>query len=277
MADAAAEEIQKASAEGRKQWSLWCETHGHSVRDPTKHSPEFLREFLEYWKDGGRLEASMPASAGLASAARRGGSTASDGVAGCPNLSFGDRGKDATAAWSVRLSSTRTSHVLFRMGSSLSSFHGRTGIRAKLAPHETSARPEGLGRISVLLDEMTRASALLSGARRAPPPEVRVTRLEEKGAWAVEMRPLGPAVVVLFTVDGTLPRSGQKGTQRAPQDAPVLLADGGQLFAAAATPGLHLSDVVTVKPQAGASEPPRAKRKASRGNFRTDLLLDDSD
>ncbi|CAJ1394384.1 unnamed protein product [Effrenium voratum] len=63
MADAAAEvkEIQKASAEGRKQWSLWCETHGHSVRDPTKHSPEFLREFLEYWKDGGRLEASMPA------------------------------------------------------------------------------------------------------------------------------------------------------------------------------------------------------------------------
>ena len=44
-------------------------------------------------------------------------------------------------------------------------------------------------------DEMTRASAL-SGAR-APPPEVRVTRLEEKGAWAVEMRRGGPSVSVL--------------------------------------------------------------------------------
>lgn len=49
-------EIQKGSAEGHKEWSLWCDARGNGVRDPSKHSLEFLDEFIAHYNGGGRLE-----------------------------------------------------------------------------------------------------------------------------------------------------------------------------------------------------------------------------
>ena len=71
---------------------------------------------------------------------------------------------------------------------------------------------------------------------------------------ALHCRPLPPASAVLFTADGSLPKPGSKGTLQAPQasptdiegvmkrafqqpslqDGPILLGEGGQVFAVAA-------------------------------------------
>eukprot|EP00439_Symbiodinium_sp_Y106_P060976 s2250_g9.t1 len=53
-------DIQKGSQEGRKQWGLWCDTRGNGVRDPSKHTPEFLEEFVAQYNAGGRLESPAP-------------------------------------------------------------------------------------------------------------------------------------------------------------------------------------------------------------------------
>ncbi|CAE7515057.1 unnamed protein product [Symbiodinium natans] len=122
-----------------------------------------------------------------------------------------------------------------------------------------------------LQEQMSQAKALASGALRAPPPIVTVERADpvSGAAWAVTMRPRPPASAVLFTADGSLPRPGSKGTLQAPQDAPVLLAEGGQVFAVAVVPSRGLSDVVTVRtPKATeasqGSAPAKAKRPADR-------------
>ncbi|CAK9034254.1 unnamed protein product [Durusdinium trenchii] len=99
-----------------------------------------------------------------------------------------------------------------------------------------------------LEEEMPKAMALASGLKRVPPPQALLERSSgvPGAAWAVQLRPIAPASAVLFTVDGSLPRVGSASTMRA-SEAPVLLAEGGQVFAVAAAPGKHLSDVVTVK------------------------------
>ncbi|CAK9004570.1 Uncharacterized protein SCF082_LOCUS8241 [Durusdinium trenchii] len=139
-----------------------------------------------------------------------------------------------------------------------------------------------------LEEEMPKAMALASGLKRVPPPQALLERSSgvPGAAWAVQLRPIAPASAVLFTVDGSLPRVGSASTMRA-SEAPVLLAEGGQVFAVAAAPGKHLSDVVTVKtPMAkDQREPPAApvgvatkkvqKRRSS--SFRSNLLLAESD
>lgn len=48
-------ELQRTDATGRAQWEAYTEHHGGSMRDPSKHSIEFLQEFLENYKSGVRL------------------------------------------------------------------------------------------------------------------------------------------------------------------------------------------------------------------------------
>ena len=103
------------------------------------------------------------------------------------------------------------------------------------------------------LEEMPRG---LLAVRRAPPPELRVE------GWEVSIRPLPPATWVLYTVDGSVPRQGAKGTQQA-AEAKVQLEAGGQVYAAACGRNLQISDLVTFK-RPGA-QPKEAPRKAGRG------------
>jgi len=100
-------------------------------------------------------------------------------------------------------------------------------------------------------------SMLQLGARRAPPPVAEVTPLqgEAGGVWTVRLRPLPPASAVLYTTDGSLPRTANAAARRASgTDGPgVILKHGGMIISVAMGPGLIPSDAVTVKGPKGKS------------------------
>ncbi|OLQ07045.1 hypothetical protein AK812_SmicGene9660 [Symbiodinium microadriaticum] len=382
-------EIQKGSQEGRKQWGLWCDTRGNGVRDPSKHTPEFLEEFVAQYNAGGRLESPAPEKvetlAELVKTGQRNshhwqqawtlycqrfGHGVNDpykhtsaflvgfmdflAYRGCmamygsvldagynywdwnelaseadtfivlsglvwDSLMAGPAGSDAARAFDDLLKVFTEVEDLAHRGKTLAS----KAVEAKdlnppdlddickFASRLRHAAPVGFPQAAdgfpaaplpsgfwlpwpTLQEQMPLAKALASGALRAPPPKVSLERADpgSGAAWAVTMRPLPPASAVLFTADGSLPKPGSTGTLQAPQDGPILLGEGGQVFAVAVAAGRGLSDVVTVRTpkaapdtsedstlghaKAHAKRPadnlPRQPNKKASAQFRGDLL-----
>lgn len=51
----ALKELQRSDPTGREQWGAYCDEHGGGVRDPSKHSPEFVSTFLAQYNAGHRI------------------------------------------------------------------------------------------------------------------------------------------------------------------------------------------------------------------------------
>lgn len=101
-------------------------------------------------------------------------------------------------------------------------------------------------------------SMLRSSHARAPPPVAEVTAgggssvgMQQLGdLWTVRLKPLAPATSVLYTVDGSLPRTGNAAARRitaaASPDDVISLKPGGTIIAVALGQRLRVSDFVTL-------------------------------
>lgn len=64
MADAlvagTVKELQRSDPDAREQWRLYCDALGQGIKDPAKHTVEFLQAFIDQFNSGQRLQPNDP-------------------------------------------------------------------------------------------------------------------------------------------------------------------------------------------------------------------------